>query len=359
MMRARDTGEASTSGIITLVQETKDDVQKGFLTYLPLYKNDLPLATVEQRRAAFMGWVYAPFRMGNLMTGILGAGQTEIAYEIFDGDLLTKENLLYDSNNSFRSSSRPVSGVITKTEELEFQGRRWTMQFESGMSSLNTPESRQPTIVALAGLTVDLLLFYIISSLALLQKRAEKIARKMTIEARAAEEKSSLILESAGDGICGLDIDGNATFVNAAGCAMLGYTAEELIGQPVRRLIQYTDPYDTLSPPQDHPVFSTIADHKVRTGADEMLRRKDGSSFPIEYTSTAIEKDGEVIGTVVTFRNIAERKEIDRLKSQFISTVSHELRMPLTSIKGALGMLRSGALKNPAQAAEMVALAGQ
>ena len=78
MMRARDTGEASTSGIITLVQETKDDVQKGFLTYLPLYKNDLPLSTVEQRRSAFIGWVYAPFRMGNLMAGILGSGQTEL-----------------------------------------------------------------------------------------------------------------------------------------------------------------------------------------------------------------------------------------------------------------------------------------
>ena len=265
--------------------------------------------------------------------------------------------MLFESNKAFHKDNATASGVITKTTNLEFQGRQWTLQFASGTSTLSASESRQPTIVALAGLTVDFLLFYIISSLALLQKRAEKLAREMTIEARAAEEKSSLILESAGDGICGLDKDGNATFVNTAGCAMLGYTAQELIGQSVRQVIQYTNPYGTSSFPQDHPVFSAIADREVRTGADEMLRRKDGSHFPIEYTSTPIEKDGEVIGRVVTFRNIAERKEIDRLKSQFISTVSHELRTPLTSIKGSLGMIRSGALKDPAQIAEMVGLA--
>jgi len=253
MTRARDTGEASTSGIITLVQETKDDVQKGFLTYLPLYKNTVPLTTVENRRAAFMGWVYAPFRMGNLMTGILGSGQTEIEYEIFDGDRLTKDTLLFDSNKSFSRDNPTASGVITKTQKLEFQGRQWTLQFASGTSVLSASESRQPMMVALAGLTVDFLLFYIISSLALLQKRAEKLAREMTIEAREAEEKSSLILESAGDGICGLDKDGNATFLNAAGCKMLGYSVEELVGHPMRRLIQNTALDGTLNRAARHP----------------------------------------------------------------------------------------------------------
>jgi len=74
MARVRDTGEASTSGIITLVQETSIDVQRGFLTYLPLYRNGMPVDTVDQRREAIVGWVYSPFRMGDLMKGILGGG---------------------------------------------------------------------------------------------------------------------------------------------------------------------------------------------------------------------------------------------------------------------------------------------
>ena len=99
MKRARDEGHAATSGIITLVQETKQDIQRGFLTYLPVYKQDLPLNTVEERRKAFKGWAYSPFRAGDLMQGLVDAKGSEYEFEIYDGKSLHEESLLFTSGS--------------------------------------------------------------------------------------------------------------------------------------------------------------------------------------------------------------------------------------------------------------------
>lgn len=189
MTRARDTGEASTSGIITLVQETSTDVQRGFLTYLPLYRNEMPINTVEERRAAFVGWVYSPFRMGDLMKGVLGDGETNVEYEIFDGTALTKEALLYDSNDIFHVEDVEHAEALSHTTILNFQGRTWTIVYTAGGNQLTDAERAQPTMVAAVGLFVDLLLFYIITSIALMQRRAENLAQDMTEDARGARSE--------------------------------------------------------------------------------------------------------------------------------------------------------------------------
>lgn len=189
MTRARDTGEASTSGIITLVQETGTDVQRGFLTYLPLYRIGMPTNNIDNRRAAFVGWVYSPFRMGDLMKGILGDGETNVEYEIFDGSDLTKEALLYDSNDIFHAEDAVHTDASSRTANLSLQGRSWTIVYTEGGNQLTEAERAQPTIVATAGLIVNLLLFYIISSIALMQRRAETLAQDMTEDARGARSE--------------------------------------------------------------------------------------------------------------------------------------------------------------------------
>ena len=168
------------------------------------------------------------------------------------------------------------------------------------------------------------------------RKRAE-------VELRAAEEQTRLILDSAGEGIYGLDLEGKTTFVNPAVCAMLGYSADELIGQPMHALAHHSYPDGAPYPREKSPMYAAFTDGGVHHVTDEALWRKDGSSFPIEYTSTPIRKEGALVGAVVTFKDITERQKIDQMKNEFISTVSHELRTPLTSIKGALGLIRGGA----------------
>ncbi|MGK5093413.1 CHASE domain-containing protein [Deltaproteobacteria bacterium TL4] len=182
MIRARDFAVAATSGIITLVQETETDVQKGFLTYVPLYNTINPLNTLEERRAAFIGWIYSPFRMGNFMSGILGAGMQDVEYRIYDGSDLNPEALLYSSNDEFFSKNHRVANEhFGKLVTLTLQGRTWTLDFRTGEKGY-IPSSFLPSLIAVVGLIIDLLLFYIISSLVFLNRRAELLAEEKTKE---------------------------------------------------------------------------------------------------------------------------------------------------------------------------------
>lgn len=191
MLQARDEGKAVTSGIITLVQETDKDVQKGFLTYVPAYKtHDIP-ETLEQRRSQFVGWVYAPYRVENLMQGILGTEDPDIEFEIFDGRNMNKESLLFDSNSDFHMENINYQPDFTKTIEVTNQGRLWTIYFNTPMGFLKNQEQKQPRFIAITGIIVDILLFYVLWSMYFINKRAESMAKVMTNEL----EQTNLRLE--------------------------------------------------------------------------------------------------------------------------------------------------------------------
>lgn len=190
MERARDSGEMSLSGMVTLVQETTMFVQKGFLMYLPLYRKGLPVESVEQRRAAWLGFVYSPFRIEDLMRGILGAGTADIGFEIFDGDRPSPETRLYSSDepSPFEPGSRPYRPDFSLTEPMPMGGHAWTLHLYSRPGYISAGDAGQPLIVAFGGLLVDLLLFFIIGSISRQQKQAEALAREMTAELVASKE---------------------------------------------------------------------------------------------------------------------------------------------------------------------------
>ncbi|MGD9045923.1 MAG: PAS domain-containing protein, partial [Desulfobacterales bacterium] len=141
----------------------------------------------------------------------------------------------------------------------------------------------------------------------------EDITEQKQIEEalRASEEKSRLLLESVGEGIFGVDLDGRLAFINPAANRMLGYGPEELIGDEVHKKIHHSHADGSVYLKDDCPMYLTYADGAEHQIADEVLWRKDGSSFPVEYTSMPIKKDGQVVGAVVTFMDITERKKAE------------------------------------------------
>ena len=162
------------------------------------------------------------------------------------------------------------------------------------------------------------------------------------VERLSAQNES--ILNSAGQGICGLDREGRAVLINRVAAEMLGYDAHELIGQSLHRLVHHKRPDGSAYPEEECPVSAALREGVVRRASDEVYWRKDGSSFPVEYTATPIIEEGERAGAVVVFDDITERRELERMKDEFTSVVSHELRTPLTSIRGSLGLLAGGVL---------------
>ncbi len=149
------------------------------------------------------------------------------------------------------------------------------------------------------------------------RKRAEHALRD-------AEERSRLVLESAGEGIFGIDADRGLLFINTAACEMLDICDTSVIGKPVLDIIQHSYPDGTPYPLERSPIFKSLTEGRVHHVENEVLWRADGASFPVEYTSSPIYKDEELVGAVVTFRDITERLEARRAlaeKQSFLQSI--------------------------------------
>lgn len=172
------------------------------------------------------------------------------------------------------------------------------------------------------------------------------ITEKVKTEERlsALTQQSNSILESVGDGIFSMDLNGRAIIINPAGAQMLGYKPDELLGKYLHELMHHTRTDGSPYPPVECRISRSAADREPVRVSNEVFWRKDGSSFPVEYIACPIMKDGEPTGIVVAFTDTTERRALDRMKDEFISTVSHELRTPLTSMRASLGLIASGAL---------------
>jgi len=190
------------------------------------------------------------------------------------------------------------------------------------------------------------------------QVRAEGRLRTLT-------RQSDSILESVGDGIFCIDLEGQVTVVNAAAAQMLGYKQDEMLGRVMHNLIHHTKPDGASYPSEESPIRKSLSNFGTARVVDEVFWRKDGTSFPVEYVArplidTYSGEGGEAraVGVVVAFTDTTERRALDRMKDEFISTVSHELRTPLTSLRGALGLLAGGALDSrPEKSSQMLEIA--
>ena len=125
------------------------------------------------------------------------------------------------------------------------------------------------------------------------------------------KRRNELILRAAGEGIYGLDASGKTTFVNPAAAEMLGWGAAELIDQPMHALPHHSRPDGSAYPKEQCPIYAAFKDGKVHRVDNEVFWRKDGSSFPVEYTSTPISEQGKLEGAVVVFWDITERKRAE------------------------------------------------
>ena len=169
-------------------------------------------------------------------------------------------------------------------------------------------------------------------------KRAEELeAANATI--RDSELRSRTLLETVADGIVTIDERGTIEMVNPAIERMFGYDAAELVGRNVRVLMP--EPYRREHDGYLHGYVESGDAKIIGIGREVEGMRKDGSIFPIDLAVSEM-----WLGTTRLFtgvvRDISDRKQAQRAKSEFVSVVSHELRTPLTSINGALGLIKSG-----------------
>jgi PAS domain S-box-containing protein len=156
--------------------------------------------------------------------------------------------------------------------------------------------------------------------------------------------QNELILNAAGEGILGIDADGAVTFANPAAARMTQYRPEEIAGRYLHGLVHHSRADGTPYPAEECPLLASLREGVIHHSDHDVYWRKDGTCFPVECTSTPMREGDRTTGAVVVFRDITDRREMQRVKDEFTSVVSHELRTPLTAIRGSLGLLESGAL---------------
>ncbi len=202
MEYARDTTLPAVSGRVTLVQETDKDVQAGFLVYLPVYEKGAAIDTIPQRRSALVGYVYSPFRMVDLMRGILSKNRPDVSFTLFDGQEEMSEATRLYSSPGVRNYTEPKWNQLLT---IPLAGGYWTAEFSSTPAFEASVSSNQPTIIAATGLLVDVLLFIILRSLATERQRVHARAEVMVGDLKQVSERLQLAQKSAGFGIWEFD----------------------------------------------------------------------------------------------------------------------------------------------------------
>lgn len=173
-----------------------------------------------------------------------------------------------------------------------------------------------------------------------------------------AARQRELILESADDGIFGIDMEGKLTFINDAGAKALGYSPEELAARDFHEVVQHSHADGTPYSRATSPILEGLRRSEPVRMRNEVFWRHDGKAIPVEYSANPLMEDGRISGIVVAFQDVTERRRLERMKDEFISTVSHELRTPLTSLRASLGLVSSGTLdQRPEKRQQMLEMA--
>lgn len=303
MEQARDRDEAILSGKVLLVQETKKDIQAGILMYVPVYRQGLPISTVEERRAAIMGWVYSPYRMSDLMQGILGGWgvkeDKKLRLRIYDGEEASPEKLLFDSG----PGGQDVNGDTSKrdiSEKVSLAGQIWTLHFAQTGSPLFMSDYTKVWTILTCGITISVLLSWLYLSLASTRERAQRIAQQLTTDLSKSEAKFRLLFASSPDAVFLTRTDGAILLANEEACRMFGYSEEEIFRLGRQDLLGENDQrLDKVAAQR-----TAAEDYRLECCA----KHKCGQVFPVELSSRVYtDQNGEATVCMI-LRDITERK---------------------------------------------------
>ncbi|MBI5659243.1 MAG: CHASE domain-containing protein [Nitrosomonadales bacterium] len=320
---ARDTGNAVITGKVRLLFETDKDEQAGFLMYLPMHRHGAPHGTLEERRANLIGWISLVFRMGDLMGGILGERGHDVDIEIFDGDELSGNSVMYDAD-AFRRDEYKVASLFQSNRQIKVAGRTWSVLLYSLPGFEERVDRDKPWLIGNGGIITSILLALLTWLLVHGRERALRAAAALGRESY----KNETLLRTAGDGIFVCDLDGSVVQANAALCNMLGYTEQELLAMNVAQWNAQWSAGEILAKiaglESGNPAFETG------------YRRRDGGIIDVEVNASRVEIDGRQL-VYSSARDITERKLIqEKLLTLSRAVEVSPISVVITDVNGTI-----------------------
>jgi len=283
--QARDTNNPRISKRMTLGQDAGQNNQHSFVMYLPIYKKNTTLNSLEARRNAIIGWVDVPFRMNDLMSGFKGEIDSDVSINIYQGSNADEQSFLYKSAQEPKESQYSNQRVLTQavSRVLDVGGTKWTLLFQT------TPafEARilpygKPTLVALLGSTLTILSAFLAWFLLSSRQRAENRYQKL--------------FDQAGDGVLVLNHQHQFISANVAAVNMLGYQHGALLNMRLPDVL--------VNNVIEHLEFSANIMSDNPTKGEWQYRRRDGSQFTAEVNCRKLDKNYYF----AIIRDLTERK---------------------------------------------------
>lgn len=289
MESARDFNSVVLTGKLLLVQETAENIQAGTIMYVAVYKNGMPINTIDQRRIAVKGWVSSVFRIDDLMKGVLGQWDVlknnRIQFKIYD-ESVSENSLLYDSQQKdslFHTDSKEHFVSLP----LEFHGKKWLLIFTQSEQQVAFLKGRA-LIVFISGIIISLLLFFLVLSIFSKLSSAKRIAKKLTKDLKKSEERFKNMFKRHASVMLLIEPEGGKIIgANYAASKFYGYSIVELCKMSI-------DQINILSPEQilterrkaslekrSHFIFT----HKLASGKERIV---EVHSSPIVYENSKI-----------------------------------------------------------------------
>jgi len=315
MEQARDTGKVSISGKVELMQETGHETQSGTLMYVPVYRHNMPSDTLAQKRAALIGWVYSPYRMNDLMSGILRDWENHerkgVELNIYDGLQATPASLLFDSN----TSHTPISDSrFYQTRTIEFNGKPWLLVFDSTLSTSGIAYA-SAWMTLIGGLAISFLLFGLMISVINTRTSAARIANKLTEEIKnrqallqQSEAHFCLLSESAQAMIWMANVDKLCIWFNKVWLNFTGRTLDQEYGNG---WVEGVHPDDLT---RCWETFSSNFDIHQAFRMEYRLKHHDGKyRWILDIGNPYTDAKGQFAGYIGSCFDITEHKQAEML----------------------------------------------
>jgi PAS domain S-box-containing protein len=340
---ARDTGMPHINRRIPGSRDTQR--RAGLLLYVPLYANNARRETVEDRRAALLGWVYAQVFPDVFLDGVLGPMGKVLRLHFFEAGRMNREMLLYTSEGAEGGTLPPFERVT----EMMLAGESFQLGWQRGTGF---PAAEKSPALWVAGSLAIATLFLagMVTSLQSVGRRANAIAAVRTGELAASEERFRQAFEAAGIGMALVGLDGRFLRVNQSLCEIVGYSEAKLLQ---KRFQDITHADDLTA---DLALLRELIDGQRRYyQLEKRYIHHDGHTVWIALTASLIRDEaGAPLHCIAQIEDITGRKRLEgnlagardealesaRIKSEFLATMTDEIRLPINEVVNAARGLR-------------------
>ena len=336
---------------LQIVKNGLDVLQKGG-TFEHKIETNIPGKDALQLQANYKkpqqeGYVLEVLELGSAIFNL--ELQAQLLIELAGLRMEQDEQQWKNTNTHIQNLLKAIDTILLRSQEnaagilFDSQQKMKSLSLQIDQAEKNHNNFRLP----LVGLALFLSTYSIFITLLRIKKAIQ--------ERKQAEESLQMLLDTTVEGIYGVDLKGVTTFVNPAASKMLGYTAEELIGRENHTLIHHTHSNGTAYPATKCRILKVLQGGTLQAVDDEMFWRKNGESFPVEYSSTAIKRNGEIVGAVVNFHDISQRKQAEKKIHTLSQAVEQSpVSVILTDINGNIEYVNSAFERSTGYSAEEV-----